>query len=270
MSNSQNIEKNILKEIKTSGYPLEIKVTNILENHEWKVYNQPAYFDEEENKWRTVDIRATKLIEIKKSATSIRFILTLLIECKTNKIKNKDDKVEENPWVFYVRNKKQIPSWEDDFLAKLSFLKYFSFPEVKLENLKKLTYNLHNLRDSDIGLIAMEPFNKKISQIFEARQQIIKALKYHQKEIKKFQYLPHLSLSYLFTISYPLLVIDGKLYKFYNEEKLSETNFIQYLTEDNETFIIDVVKLEFLTEYIELINNEFENIKKNISEINFF
>jgi len=85
-----NEEEKILSDLERSGYPLEINATSILESNGWNVINQEGYFDLESNKWRTIDIIATKNIALPSLSAYERLHISLIIECK------KSDK----PWVF--------------------------------------------------------------------------------------------------------------------------------------------------------------------------
>jgi len=93
-----NEEENIIKELKDSGYPLEIEATLVLESKGWNVLNQEGYLDIEENKWRTIDILASKNIDLPSSSVCKQLHFSLAIECKKL----------EKPWVFWTREKKPL------------------------------------------------------------------------------------------------------------------------------------------------------------------
>jgi hypothetical protein len=267
------IKKNILEEINKSGIPLEIKITEILENDGWITYNQSPYFDEHENKWREIDMRALKWEDIKNPQGLIyRILLNIIIECKTAKIKTdkSGNKIGESPWVFYVRKKEKMHIFEDDFISNLQFVKMVTIPEVEIKSLEKLTKIFHYNQEQEVGTIAVEPFNKKESQFFDARHKVIKSSKYLRTSIEKAKnYYPSLFTFNFFSIIYPVIVVDGKVYKMYNEKEIIPANIIQYLVGDEELFLIDVVKFEFFYEYLKILDYEFENLINKIQELNF-
>jgi len=90
----ETLKENILKEIKKTGYPHELKVSYFLKNNKYFVANNLYYIDHDEGKGREVDIRALKNIEFRIREQNHYVRLCLLIECK----KSKKDK----PWVVFT------------------------------------------------------------------------------------------------------------------------------------------------------------------------
>lgn len=87
----------IKREIERSGFPLEIEISTILEKNGWNVHPSSPFLDEDENKWREIDLKSYKSSEStleNKSLKPYRLNLTLIIECK---------KSEEFAWVFFPR-----------------------------------------------------------------------------------------------------------------------------------------------------------------------
>lgn len=77
--------------IKSTGFILESKVSDFLNNHGWGVVNNKYYIDDVQSVAREIDIIAYK-------ATKVRDVLvytTLIISCKKN---------EENVWALLVKN----------------------------------------------------------------------------------------------------------------------------------------------------------------------
>lgn len=77
--------------IKSTGFILESKVSDFLNNHGWGVINNKYYIDDVQSVAREIDIIAYK-------ATKVRDVLvytTLIISCKKN---------EENVWALLVKN----------------------------------------------------------------------------------------------------------------------------------------------------------------------
>lgn len=85
----------IKREIEKSGFPLEIEVSSILKEDGWEILPSSPYIDQDERKWREIDIKAYKSADIGSHGKSIkpyRLTLALIIECK---------KSEELAWVFF-------------------------------------------------------------------------------------------------------------------------------------------------------------------------
>ena len=98
-----------------TGYPLELEVIDILRANDWEVMASTNYYDEDEGKWRELDIKAYKGLECGEAhhtpAWPYRLTLTLIIQCK---------KSEKYAWVFFP-----IPTTHDASLRleHIDFLK---------------------------------------------------------------------------------------------------------------------------------------------------
>lgn len=253
-----NLKKRILDELKKSGFPIEIEAVRILENMGWEASNQLGYLDEDENKWRRVDLRAVRAENIEESQVYKRLVLHLYIECKHS----------DNPWVFYVREKEKMPFHPFEIL---SILKEVSCPPVLPKSFldeKQWQMIFHFLKLKDIGIISFEPFTQKgKDKIFEASSQVVKSLKYSLERNKT-------NLSNLSTVkhsvfcwAYPIILTDARVFAFYGKNRpLVEVQHLPYLFNyKEEDFLIDIVYLDYFNKYLQLIGEEFEALKKNIN-----
>lgn len=79
-----------------TGYPLELEVIDMLKAQDWEVMPSANYYDEDEEKWRELDIKAYKGLDYGEAhytpAWPYRLTLTLIIQCK---------KSEKYAWVFF-------------------------------------------------------------------------------------------------------------------------------------------------------------------------
>lgn len=79
-----------------TGYPLELEVIDILKAHDWEVMPSANYYDEDEGKWRELDIKAYRGLDFGEAhytpAWPYRLTFTLIIQCK---------KSEKYAWVFF-------------------------------------------------------------------------------------------------------------------------------------------------------------------------
>lgn len=251
-----NLEEKILKRIKESGYPVEIKATDILKEKGWKVANQVGYLDEDEHKWRPIDIRAIRAEDVRHSPTYKRLLIHLYIECKRS---------PESPWVFYIREKAEMPFSPFDLVF---LLKTASWPPVLPKSFLEIDQwknCFHYLRHENVGVISFEPFRGEKSKVFEACYQVVKSAKYFLKT-RDFPRLSRLKES-IFSIIYPVIIFDGNLYGLYDQDgPLKPLNYLQYLIDyKEEEFLIDIVQLDFLREYIETVNEEFKLLKESIN-----
>lgn len=251
-----NLEQNILKNIKESGYPVEIEATDILKEKGWQASNQVGYLDEEKSKWRPIDIRAIRAENIPHASIYKRLLIHLHIECK---------KSQKTPWVFYIRKKTEMPFSPFDLIF---LLKKRSWPPVLPKSFSEKNQwkdCFHYFTHEKIGVIPFEPFKKGKNKIFEATHQVIKSTRYHL-EVMAASKLSQLKTS-IFHISYPVIIFEGKLYGLFGKDgPLKPVEYLQYLVDyKEEKFLIDIVQLDFLNEYLKIMNEEFSSLKKNIN-----
>ncbi|MFH1626123.1 MAG: hypothetical protein ABID54_13350 [Pseudomonadota bacterium] len=87
--------KFIKQEIERSGFPFEMEITSILKEDGWDVLPSTPYWDEDEGKWREIDIKAYKSIEQGPDGENLKpysLSVALIIECK---------KTDDYGWVFF-------------------------------------------------------------------------------------------------------------------------------------------------------------------------
>ena len=254
------VEK-IKEEIEKSGFPLEIEVSKVLKRHEWRVLNQQYYFDRDERKGRTIDVMAY-VAEHSEIGDYKPFHVSLIIECKSS----------STPWVFWTTQKDK---------------KLFSFPFMLVKHwarprgitpgrkryddwLKWMPYShIYSPNLDRVALIHYEPFKKgKGRKIFEASNQVMKALSFELMRHKKLALLmPNLHALF---ILYPVIVFDGRLFELRVENgdlKVLPVEYLQYWTSTlREDFLIDVIKKEFLSTYLEELKAEINKMKVELEK----
>jgi len=179
----------------------------------------------------------------------------------------------DNPWVFWVRDKKHMRIF-DPIIAS-SLIKLESNPWLHPLHITNLAHCFHYYlpRYSKVALISYEPFIKKgKSIIFEATRQVAKFLIYERKRTQRLLVLGE--AGNIISIAYPLIVVDGELYEMEFKDgrpKLTQSKYIQFLTSHGipypENFIIDIVRIDFIDNYLNLIENEAEKLSKKIALI---
>lgn len=92
---TNNLKAKLLKNLEETGYPVELKVDNILWEYGWRVeYHNAYYFDEDEQKGREVDIQAYNVAYSKKYGVGV----ALALICQVKKSLKK-------PWVILSTEK---------------------------------------------------------------------------------------------------------------------------------------------------------------------
>lgn len=91
-----NDKASFIKEsIEKSGFPFEMEIASLLKENGWEVLPSAPYWDEDEEKWREIDIKAYKTADQTPDGESIKpysLRVALIIECK---------KTNEFAWVFF-------------------------------------------------------------------------------------------------------------------------------------------------------------------------
>lgn len=255
---NHNVIDRIKRDIKKSGFPLEIEVSSKLLQHGWGELIHDYYIDEEEGKIRETDVTAFRRIDIDCPDYGF-FHVSLLIECK---------KRSEKPWVFFTRTKgreSKVPQFmvhslgdpriHKDLLSQERWMRqshYFSPAFTKY------------------AAIGYEPFTEENERktIFESSMKVIKALAY----ILKQQYKVLRFVKNPLFIFYPVIVLDGQLFEYTFKDEVEPAMYLQYLVRhrftDRKTdelvgdmFLIDVLRKEFLSEYLKMLSEELDAVK---------
>jgi len=280
------LEDYLIEKVKKSGYPLEIEISNILENERFVVFNTQYYYDEEAHQGRDIDIYALPLEPDPYDDELLPFRLRtdVAIECK---------KSETHAWVFYTRpripmssiymrgqlgttipNPKEFStesfSW---FLEqKCLILHYDNFERIAIayEEIKKKKMTAETGKDSSRR------------EIFEAINQLVKFTCYENHHTSnRTTALSELSSRELITIFFPIVVFDGDMFEVsfeHGQPKLEKRNHILLTTHyrcphcrEVENFTIDIVHRSYFPEFLRSLKAHFykttQTIGKNRDEL---
>ena len=261
---SEDEKEKILGDIEKTGFPLEIEVTSILEEDGWLVYNQEGYLDPDENKLRTIDILGFKVRDFPDALIYKRLHYALVVECKKS----------EKPWVFYTREKKGVRTF--DSLMAWHIIKEESEPPLHPLHIEKFVDCLHYYMPNfgTFASISYEPFTGgKGQSIFEAVNQVVKALHYHRVK----RGMLKTAKTHLVSIIYPVIVFEGHLFELRSHEKkitLHPSDYIQYAVSYkspsiSDFFLVDLVKVNFLKNYLKMLDGEMESLGEKIASLDY-
>jgi len=267
-----DFEKKVSREIQKTGLPTEIKATKILQDNGWSVFNEYPYLDREENKIRTLDIKATKgFLKSEKAKANGSYEIDsdceLFIECK---------KSVKQSWVFHTPSLSESVidfsikriGYDMTFDLSKEIAKIFAktnelaetedhkkerssiFSKIPL-TLKKMEYQIATTHQVVFG--GKDDFN-------EATMQVLKALLHKDEEDK----LAHSEPSYQHRVI-PMVLFDGTIFKCYyglNGELLTpKIEYVRYLAHGlpNQKIpaLIDVMTINYFPKYLKLIEKEF-------------
>lgn len=264
-----SFEKRVREELEKTGLTTEIKATRILKENGWIVYNEYPYLDREANKMRLLDIKATKTYATSansKTDNSSKSELEceLYIECK---------KSTKHSWVFYTDIVPYpyialfVDKFAQDYMDRL--FETLSKSEENTETktilsetpktiLSKIPIRLDKM-SYKIALSHKVIFGKK-DEFYEAQMQILKALHAEETSPRTLERI----------VAIPLILFDGNLFECYyrgSELHVSKINYTRYLShglpEQKITALIDVVTLEYFSQYLQLLEEQFPLLLKS-------
>ncbi len=240
----------IEKDMKLSGFPLEIEATAVLKKSGWNVQNQAYYQDKDEGKSRSVDIIATKAW-FEDFGAYDRLNIALVIECKKS----------VKPWVFFM-----TPKDGHLFTFPFFFVKNFSEPLLHTSaSFIRWTEQMHYTSSllKECAVISYEPFKQgKGQEILEATHQVTKAL---NDRLEFFHKAPTMAPMKPAFLLYPAIVFDGHIFECKPQNgdlKLSKSNYVQYLMDTD--FLIDIIGKNFLPDYLKIVDEEITTLKERL------
>jgi len=243
---TERIEEYIKKEIRKSGFPLEIVSSIILGKHGWFVIPHILFYNEETKEYNELDIRASKKTKGIENARDV-----LIIQCK---------KQTEKPWLFFqqnIANQNVLSLNITPLFVYGRFEKYFK--KHYYFNKKPCSYHFPSFVSKG-----------RPDVILEAVGQVLDALRFFaNQELDYIQKCGSKRVSFF----YPVIILDGRLFSARVEPdgdiKLDETAYLQLKvtraleeieklswseTMEKVLFIkdviIDIVRKEYLEEFL--------------------
>jgi len=279
---TDELKKQLKKEIFRTGFPLEIEVQSMLEERGWAVFPTHFFIDPETGKQREIDIFAFhRSTAYGKETEPIAFSPQLLIECK---------KSRDYSAVLFSR---EIPAFTFyDFTGQV-----FDFPVL----LKERTGFPHPLKEFNLGNFLadpklhysklrkvathfpmLKPKGKQKSDLYEAVMKLTKAQSFEVKQaMRRSETITHPYHPLYF--SFLAVVFDGLMFEATLENgdvKLRELDHLliwRGFQPDYEYFgvplqyTIDVVKKEYFARFLLEIEKDIQTliqkVKLNIGDV---
>ena len=264
---ARTMEDHLVDEIQRTGYPLEIEISELLDQN-WHVFNNQPYLDEDENKTREIDIYAShKNVKAQISEkTNILVSTDIVLECK---------KSNTHAWVFFTRPRLERLGFGQD--QTTDFLEAWSKGKKKFLDRLPLPFDLHYNTPSRIAYTYAEVKLRGDSsgrgesserEIFEASNQLMKYAAYdiNQRQEKMRDNSSGRDVVFLFLA----IVLDGLIYEATSKKgiiKLRErSRIILRSTRYSKSkagmsrYNIDVVTRSYFPQYIKMIDDEVNSI----------
>ena len=242
----EQIEEYLKREITKSGFPFEIFSSITLSKFGWNCEIHTIYYSEQTKSFSEIDIRAHKLDKHFEGVSDV-----LVIECK---------KQEKKPWVFFEQDR---PNTD---ITTLNAVPSSLYMKLKPRFKKHYYFNRKPCSFHFPSFVS----HGKPDVILDAINQVLNALDYCLEKENQMQ--PHLESRK--TISYPVILLDGKLFSARVESdgdiKLSESKHLQLMVRRGlpspmqvqisgtdallspiKLYIIDIVRKDGLEEFLE-------------------
>jgi hypothetical protein len=249
------------KEIRKSGYPLEIETSSMLDRKWDEVINTDSYYDSDERKTRDIDINARRYYNF--LSGSLLLIINLTIECK---------KSENSAWVFFSRPfKYSLFEIDGQYVDQMQVLTK-NFDSIMNMELILSTSRLHYSRIKKAARFFAEfHYQGKKSEddgkkeIFEAENQLKKYISYTNEKVLKG------NVPVTIEFQFPCIVFDGEMFeaqirgKSLNLKKvehvlLSTSQPSQY-SEWDRGFLIDVVHKSYFKPFLADIDSSAKSLR---------
>jgi hypothetical protein len=247
----ESLRDRLLKDVKKTGYPIELQVGDIFSRNGWNVQYNRYYLDREEQKGKEIDI-SSYVARSEKSAQPNIAMVSLHIICEVKKS-------SEEPWVVFSTKRQFTEGLGWGRLHYSQGVDHNILPYDMIERSSTLG------ESSRFGRSYHEGFKQSSdhSQIFKALISTIKAcedcLAKNQEALSRSTLLD--KQDKLICFIEPMVVVDGLLYECYlsehHELELDEIGYIpvscgyissEYVRRDH---LVDVVTIKELPNLLE-------------------
>ena len=258
--------------IQRSGYLLEQRLEPILAEEGYFVQTNPVFPDPDTGKSREIDISALSAIQVYKKGRSFIFP-KILCECENN----------SQPVVFFTKESLisflhheqvkvsgiPVKFWQEDGYVSLSEFTGMEKFHHYCKGAVATQYCTFQLKKDKSSWIALH-----LEEQHDTFNSLLKALDYEIAKHFDGWSLPDKvdEEDVNIQIYYPLVIFQGSLYSANLKNKhlsLRKSKHVQFRkesflprTNEVETYQIDVITQEYLTDYLMLIHSEMERVKR--------
>lgn len=243
----------IRKDLEKSGLDSELKASRIFEENGWRLFSASYYFDKDDRKTREIDIRAniTKNLTTKDSDDAL-ILNDISIDAEVKK--------SEKPWIIFkdLNSYPHILHWSEKRDIKLH-----NVDEMDLENslIKYKEIFISRTVGSNIHEAFKHPNDS--SRWYNACLSAIKSSIDSYEESMENVSEQFYERYRVFSIYYPLIILDGKLISAHlNDKNNIELEYLENATLELEfgtkeyeqkTHRVEIVTLEGLDKYLKLL-----------------
>jgi len=259
---NEKLEKDILEELKKTGYPTEVISSSIIQQQGWGITHNPSYLDDIEGCSREYDIRAYKEWHYSTLTENRELGVFLLVECKKS----------EKPWVFFTTDESHSGIRLGDLLHTTEnwLFSNRSNSHGRLPD-ELLREHHHYFRKPRLARTFYEPFKKQeksdntSQMIYSAVMSAIKATLFHEQGERGNRWS---------TIFYPIIIFSGNMFEaivssaddinlFPVENLQLSFNYMlpmdsgnRSLWDSQKTFIVDIIHESYLPQFLKVVDEE--------------
>ncbi len=261
----KDLKERILDEINKTGFPLELRISKLLQEGGYYNANNLYYIDRDEDKGREVDMRALKNIEFKENGEEYYVRHCLLIECK---------KSVGKPWVLFTSPQTAYDA-ELFSIDAQGFSSAFTHAGQYDEKMWSLYGKLEKIHPFNSyprrGRSYFEPFKSK-----ETGETIFKAITTSVKATIAMRDQKFASGGRNICFYYPIIVLEGKLFEaYYEQDKICvaevDSSIISFFYESakykQNSFAVSVVTEGIFANFVSKLDSVLslwgEELKKN-------
>jgi hypothetical protein len=261
------------KEIRKSGYPLEIEISSMLDGKWEDVISTDSYYDSDEGKTRDIDINARRYYDFLDA--SLILLVNLTIECK---------KSENSAWVFFSRPfRYDISEIDGQYIDQIQALTNFD-NTINMELIlssSRLHYSRIRKAARCFAEFHYQGKKTEISgkkEIFEAENQLKKYVSYVNEKTLKGNVSTDMNF---IELQFPCIVFDGEMFEAQIKGNSLGLKKVQHLllstsqpspySEWDRSFLIDVVHKDYFKTFLREIEDSTKSlrlaVKKKASKI---
>ena len=270
-------KEQIKKAIEKSGYLLEQRICPIIEKYYFLTTPNEQYQDQDTGKSREIDVYANNLNSLYRNEFTDIFEIILLIECKNNFAPviffTQNNPIPESVFGYVTLNGYPHGIYEKKTERVIPIEDYFHFERFCHNyKVKWIARQFCKLKPK---IISKGSPKQKIEweitheSLYESIEGLIKATDYYSSEIKNSNVLENGTKDFIHLgMIYPILLLAGKIfecriigkkYKLFERKHLTFYKTIQSKTLKG-TYHIDVIHEDYLPKYLNIINEENDNI----------
>jgi hypothetical protein len=252
------LRSKLLKDIEQTGFPTELRVSDIFQACGWVVNENTYFIDQDENKGREIDMQVHNNLSI---AMPKRVFVWSMLSVEIKK--------SEKPWIVFTSKRKM-----GDILGGYGLIHHTHNVDPDQFTARDIDRAHPSINYKYFGRNGYVAFSGNNSQIFSAIVSATKAsIEEHRLAEEHKEAYDENSLDVVFYT--PLVVLDGKLFSacldMKGEIELQEAQHIAYKfnymspSYEQHSYLVDIVTLDGLSTYIDKQEGWLESMLKTLS-----